>query len=114
MSTDSEWLQSQLDRYTYRSGWAWTLHGQSDNYWSATFTVEITFSAVDAHDPSSNCVIFSRQAIPPFVMQERDPELFKRWFQTTIFNVEMHESREWLRRDGVLVEDPHKDQQVNP
>jgi hypothetical protein len=111
MTTDREWLQSQLDRYSYRSGWTWELLYDA-SFWAPAFSVKIDFQVPDAYQPEQEVQIVSGQAIPPWVVTERDPELFKRWFQTVIFNTEMHESREWLRRDGVLVDDPHRDSKI--
>jgi len=111
MATDYEWLQGQLDRYSYRPRWSWLIVRGEDPYLGPlanVWQVRITFWTTDAYNPEREVEIISVQAVPPFVVTERDPELFKRWFQTVIFDAEMHESREWLRRDGLLVDDPHK------
>lgn len=38
-----------------------------------------------------------------------DPEQFARDLQTQLHTIEIHESDEWLRRDGELYDDPHAD-----
>jgi hypothetical protein len=115
MTTDYDWLQGQLDRYSYRPRWQWLIEqAAADGFWGPGFQVRVTFWATDAHDQGQEVRIISVQPVPSFVVQERDPALFARWFQMTIFEVEKHESREWLRRDGHLVDDPHKQEKILP
>ncbi len=44
----------------------------------------------------------------------RDEELFARQLASAILTVEHHESQEWLRRDGVIFDDPHKKPEAKP
>jgi hypothetical protein len=43
--------------------------------------------------------------VPSFVLG--DCEAFASWLRDTLGQVEAHERDEWLRRDGVLLHDPH-------
>jgi hypothetical protein len=109
MSTDIEWLQQQLNRYAYKPSWVWRLDEGTPSLWNARFYVCIEFSAMDAWNPPKVIQLKSVVPVPPWIPECRDPIMFKRWFQTAIFETELHESREWLRLDGQLVDDPHKD-----
>ncbi len=37
-----------------------------------------------------------------------DADAFARWLTSALFDIELHESREWLRRDGAIYDDPHE------
>lgn len=100
------WVAQQLARYTYRPDWIMTLE-RDDCTFGARWRIRIGYMAPDSRDPSRQIPISARFAVPDYFEEVRDEDAFARWLQQTILDVERHESREWLRRDGLIYDDPH-------
>lgn len=108
--SDLESLRKELARYTYRPGWELTLDESGNLGFGGVTILTVAYEAPDARNPDQTIKVVARRTVPEFAL---DPELdgdnfFPVWLQSVLFDVELHESREWLRRDGVLYEDPHK------
>lgn len=111
LRSDGSWVQQQLARYTYRPGWTMRIdQGNLGDKYSVVLT--ISFTTTDTYDHTRQIAVRSAHLVPPFVGDRRDEQAFARWLQTCLFDAEMHESREWLRRDGQIYDNPHKDRVV--
>lgn len=62
-----------------------------------------------SYDPDRVIKVRSAQHLPARYLY-RDSEAFATWLQRALFQIEEHESREWLRRDGAIYDDPHAKQ----
>jgi hypothetical protein len=103
------WLRDQLSRYTYRPGWTLEIGPEPGpvSSMSSAGRLVISFRETDSRDPSRTTRVRSTNVIPIPVAEMFDEAIFADWLQRTLFVVEMHESREWLRRDGQIYDDPH-------
>jgi hypothetical protein len=113
---DTRWVLDQLKRFTYRPKWYVTAadrhYGSSPDIFSpfnmTDVEVRVWFEAEDSRHPHETVKVGDRRHVPSYVLEERNEELFAQWFQRWIISMEEHESREWLRRDGKIYDDPHK------
>jgi hypothetical protein len=103
---DRTWLYAQLARYTYRPGWTLTIEDGHTTYgWEGR--LRVNYSAPDSRNPEHVTTIGGTFGVPPPIVDARDDLKFGLWLQRVLFDVERHESREWLRRDGNVFDDPH-------
>lgn len=65
------------------------------------------FRAHDARNRGETIEVCMRQYVPMEIVWERNTDSFTDWLATCIKEMEVHESREWLQRDGVIWDDPH-------
>jgi hypothetical protein len=107
LASGEAWLWDELARYTYRPGWVLTVE------WSGLVfdppTLVVRYTAPDSNDPARDLSLVFRSVIPPEVTECRNSGDFGGWLAHMLRLVEEHELREWLRRDGVRVSDPHTD-----
>ena len=105
-----EWATKQLERYTYRPKWNMWIErrGHDRELWDAFPMLCIDYEATDAYHHNSTVMQRFRTHVPGDIIERRDEEYFALWLQDTLFEVEQHESREFLHRDGVIYDDPHK------
>lgn len=96
-------LQRELARYTYRPGW--TLEIQPEPSFYSLGALLIRYQTEDARNPGTLGTFESLRSIPEMLAEY--PDFFGRWLQQQLLDIEHHESREWLRRDGQLYDDPH-------
>jgi hypothetical protein len=107
--SDFTWLREQLARFTYRPGWTMQIQLQQGlMLLGPEYLVRINFRVADTYAPGRDIPLVAVFHISPHIAAERDEELFARWLQGVLLDVERHESREWLRRDGTIYDDPHK------
>lgn len=99
------WLREQLARYTYRPGWSLTIEPGAGMFDGARIIVD--YQTADSRDPSRTIPIRGSFVVPLALADMRDADLFARWLLDVLFEAERHESREWLRRDGRIYDDPH-------
>lgn len=99
---DHEWLRGQLARFTYRPGWRMRIRG-----WPLDPALEVSHVARDADNPEAFTQQSPRVMVPAEVAACRDEAMFAAWLASVLESLEVHESHEWLRRDGVRVTDPH-------
>lgn len=111
-----QWLEQQLARFTYKPGWKLQvidarLHTTGNNYrdyyTDEQYFLGITAEFEDTYHPGQRITVGGTHRIwvDPF---ERNEQHFARQVQQIIHDLELHESREWLRRDGELFDNPHK------
>ena len=111
------WLHDELKLWAYKPGWTMRLieAERTDRIsyagHNAEATLEIVAMVPDSYHPSR--VIPVKGHIPvPFYFSYGDPqhqtESFGHWLMCGIEDMERHELREWLRRNGELYDDPHK------
>lgn len=100
------WMRDQLARYTYRPGWRLTI--AADTLIGEPF-LRVKYQAPDSRDPDRIGQFEARRPLGFYIQRRLDPDAFARDIQRALFDIERHESREWLRRDGVLFDDPHAD-----
>jgi len=105
LMTDPCWFREQLARFSYRPGWRLSINPGMSLWASGTLIVRYT--APDSHHPERNIPITFQAALPPGEVFGGREELFAEWLQSTLLDLEQHESREWLRRDGEIYDNPH-------
>jgi hypothetical protein len=103
MTTD--WSRDQLARFSYRPGWRLSIEPGISPWTSGTLLVR--YRAPDSNHPERTTLIKFRTALPPADAFGGREELFAEWLQSTLLDLEWHESREWLRRDGEIYDNPH-------
>jgi len=110
--TDLDWLRQQLARYTYRPGWTMEIERGLPLGMSIVFDhrICVAYCAPDSRNPDRDMPVQGKFSVPCYVTDQRDEKAFAEWLQRTLFEVERHESREWLRRDGQIHDDPHADE----
>jgi hypothetical protein len=95
-----EELITEVARFTYRPGWKLSVYVHP---WEGPF-LRIRANVVNAYDSSADLIELRINApIPPM----RDTEAFDHWLLWRLGMVELHEAREFLHRDGVVLIDPH-------
>lgn len=103
---DLDWAGQQLKRLTYKPGWTLEMQAPIGAYGEPGVLIE--FIAYNSYRPGEKIKIRSQERIPLRVIQFRDEALFVRHVQDALYRVERHESQEWLKRDGVIFDNPHK------
>jgi len=94
-----EQLQAEIKRYTYRPGWQMSVF--QDPFEGPCFY--LLAHVQDAYNPTQTVPLGIRSNIPPM----RTVEAFGEWLQWRLIQVEIHEAREYLRRDNKILYDPH-------
>lgn len=103
---DIYWAEEQLKRFTYKPGWTLTMVDPTGPFGDPF--VRIVFYTEDTYRPGRQIPVTSQQPLPAPWIIRRDEDKFARYLQDALFKVERHESQEWLRRDGVIFDNPHK------
>lgn len=98
MLTTTE-LAAHLKRLTYKPGWAIRVY---DGAWEGQHLV-ITTVVEDSYNPGQTVTLDVHSMLPPMP----DAGYLDVWLQWRLARIETHESREFLRRDGRPVFDPH-------
>lgn len=99
---DLSWFREQLRRYTYKPGWRFHVDGALFG-WTA-YLVGI-MSVEDTYNPGRTVEV---SATYPLYALDHNEDVFGRCVEALIAKMELHEAQEWLRRDGVIYNDPHK------
>jgi hypothetical protein len=92
-------MARHLARLTYRPGWTFQVYGGRHE----GPHVVIRATLMDSTRPDRTVDIRVDSALPPFDSLEH----FERWLLWRLEIIESHECREWFKRDGVPVCDPH-------
>lgn len=96
----SEELAAELARFTYRPAWKLSVFVHP---WEGPF-LRIRANVGNAYDSTADRIeLRINSPIPP----QRDAEAFGHWLLWRLGMVELHEAREFLRRDGTVFVDPH-------
>jgi hypothetical protein len=102
------WLRVELARFTYKPGWVLAFEPPPEDGGRPSLVVD--FVVQDSYHPGREIPIHSRRQVPEHFTELPEwqrPEVFARWLGESLRRVEEHESREWLRRDGQVFDDPH-------
>lgn len=98
----TKWIREQLARYTYKKGWKFSV---VEGYFGMGF-FQTSFACEDTYNPGVMTEVCKR--VPILAVPCGNEEAFARWLECEIQDVEIHESREWLKRDGKIYNDPHQ------
>jgi hypothetical protein len=85
-------------RLTYRPGWRFDVY--AGRYEGAHIAIHADLP--DAENVGQTVRVRIDSNLPPFV----DVEQFEAWLLWRLGIIEMHEAREWFRRDGRMISDP--------
>jgi hypothetical protein len=102
-----EWVRTQLARFTYKPTWKFELdifmplgrRGFADIWINVSCEVE------DTYHPGHKIRVGGSHLV---YVDGRNEDLFARQLVGAIQSLEIHESREWLHRDGTIWDNPHK------
>jgi hypothetical protein len=98
MLTTSE-IQAHLERLTYKPGWSIKAY---DGRWEGQHVV-ITTVVDDAYKPGETQTLDVHSMLPPMA----DTDHLEQWLAWRLGRLELHEMREFLRRDGKPIYNPH-------
>lgn len=98
MLTTAE-IQEHLKRISYMPGWEITVY---DGRWEGQHVV-IRTVVPDSYNPGSDVVLDVHSMLPPM----RDIDALEEWLAWRLCRLATHEVREFLRRDGKPIYDPH-------
>jgi hypothetical protein len=99
--THADWVREQLDRHTYKPGWELEI---VDPVFSEPL-LGIHFACRDTYHPERPEVRVGK-CVPLYTLP-KDPEMFTRCLAHELQAMEVHESREWFKRDGKIFDNPH-------
>lgn len=100
MNEACEAVAGYLAEVTYRPGWSITaIPAHPDGV-----VVRVEVRLVDSRDSGRLIDVRVDSTPPPWHVGEAE---FIRWLAWRLQEVEVHESKEWLRYRGELVDDPH-------
>lgn len=100
---DYDRLRQWLSRFTYKPGWRFTIQ---DMALGTSAYLDITFETTDTYSPDKIVKIGFREPMRPAVVYTE--ESFAHFLLKVIERVEIHEAREWLRYDNVVIFNPHR------
>lgn len=92
-------LRTELERFTYRPGWVLTI--EEDPFEGPFLFVECVVP--NGYRPDEPLRLGVRSNIPPIP----DAQYFGVWLSWRMRQMEIHESMEYLHRDGKPWRDPH-------
>lgn len=98
MLTVSE-LQEHVKKLTYKPGW--NLRVYEGLFEGAHFVVRAVME--DSYHPGQKVTLDIHSMLPPML----DTDAFENWIIWRLGRIEVHEAREWFKRDGKPVFDPH-------
>lgn len=103
---DDEWLRNELGLWTYKPGWRFELITSPTPAWSllGKSYLRITAKVEDTYNPG---VMIDIGGQFPLWTEGRDEMHFGRSLQAAVFDAEQHESREHLKRNGIIWDNPH-------
>jgi hypothetical protein len=92
-------IAAHLQRLTYKDGWEFHAY---DGRWEGQHIV-IRTVVPDTYKPGEQLVLDVHSMLPPM----RDTEQLEEWLAWRLGRIEVHEMREFLKRDGRVLFDPH-------
>lgn len=114
-------LLLEVRRYTYKPGVTFRIRHPLDLWGMHRLIVAMLVQ--DSRDPWKESVVpgeqkpnmtsvRSTQQIPSYIVggsqsPEQREQDFAEWFRQAVTHVELHEADEWIRRDDVMLFDPH-------
>jgi hypothetical protein len=102
------WYQRELARFTYKPGWKFQVFSYAPErpLVGAMCTLMIKLRVPDTYHPENIIDVQSVHGLYAGV-HDASEEAFARYLAECIAYVELHEAREWLRRDGEIYDNPH-------
>jgi hypothetical protein len=110
------WVEQQLSRISYKPGWIFTAR-PAISFAADVVFVKITMLAKDTHNPDSEVTIggsfpyrhayYNKSRFHAPSEMDDEATHFTYWLAERIQELEIHESREWLRYDGEIFDNPH-------
>jgi hypothetical protein len=97
-------LRAELTHWTHKPGYQFDIEPE---FGTAQPMLALTITMADSRSPGHQIRVAFAIALPPHVTRHIDPTLFGAAMLRLLDEAERHETREWLRRDGVLWDDPH-------
>jgi hypothetical protein len=92
-------IERELRLLTYKEGWEWSL--LEDEHEGLYVRWIITLP--DSYNPGETVDLGINSWLPPIP----DRDYLAKWFLWRVKRIESHEAREFLKRDGVILFDPH-------
>lgn len=105
------WLREQLARFTYKPGWRLAIvhsGGFSFTGYGAEYSLRILVECEDTYHPGRMVSVGCER--PIWHAEHMDEASFARFVAYQLKEVEIHESQEWFKRDGVIWDNPHKEE----
>jgi hypothetical protein len=102
-------LPDLLRKLTYKPGWRFWLRRVDWMLSSNTLLFEIRFQAQNSNNPEES-LKFAREIVIPehwLEFYSGDEQFWRHWLRAQIMDAEMHELDEWLRIDGIMMNNPH-------
>lgn len=101
-----EEIRREVARFSYRPGW--TLSTFVDPFEGVVFRV--VADVVNAYQPEETVQLRINSRMPPMP----SADYVAQWILWRISMIELHEAREYLKRDGVMIFDPHDPVEPDP
>ena len=92
-------LRAHLAKLTYKPGWAFEVY---DGRWEGQHVV-IRVDVPDTFNPGETVTLDVHSMLPPM----RSTHQFEEWIAWRLARLEVHEMREFLKRDGRVIFNPH-------
>lgn len=100
------WLSEQLARLTYKPGVTMEIVPSHLGGFGAEWSVKVTMEVEDTYKPGETTKVSGQY--PVWHSEAIDENTFVRQVARVLQDLEIHESREWLKRDGAIWDNPHK------
>ena len=97
-------LELDLARFSYKPGFKFRTHVDMQNN---SLHVILSAHIPERDNPLNNTIVQLQGYQFSLEDYEKDPDCLVRELQHLVNMFESHEQREWLRCDGILVDDPH-------
>lgn len=108
-SADQRWVHEQLKRYVYKPTFTVEVRPVPVPVGAyAPVTVHMQMMVLDARGSERVMPTSMTLAVPHLIVDSRDADQLGIWLRHCIQRMEDHEIDEWFRRDGEIVDDPHR------
>lgn len=101
------WVRSEIARFTYKPGWRFEALAVPGPLSGGGVQVRAFMTVEDTHQPGRMIEVFNVMHLSDYELAGRPAEWFAKRLANLIKDMEVHESREWLRRDGEILDNPH-------
>lgn len=102
-------LRELVGRLSYRPGWAMQVEEFAEGFWTGPRVV-ITAMLADTYNPARMAEFRAYASLPP--LDYLTEELALLAIGGALKEAEIHESREWFKLDGKIIDDPHAEQRA--
>lgn len=101
------WLREQLSHYTYKPNVKLEIiAGGYAAFFGAEYRLRVIATLEDTYRPGQTIEVVGYRDL--FWAENYTEDMFGAMVAEYLKEFEIHESREWFKRDGVIVDDPHK------